>query len=149
MDDVASFLYSLETADRPHEAYARMRSECPVAREPGFVPGSMNVIVSRYEDVIWALRHPEVFSSAPGAVNIGQDHPLIPLQVDPPEHAKYRRMLDPEFSPAKMRDLEPDVRALTNALIDTFVDRGACDFHADFAEPHQPEEQRRHDPARR
>lgn len=134
MDAVADLLYSLEAADRPREAYARIRAECPVSREPGFVPGAMNVFITRYEDVIWALRHPEVFSSAPGAVNIGQEHPLIPLQVDPPEHAKYRRMLDPEFSPAKMRELEPDVRALTNRLIDTFADTGACDFHADFAE---------------
>lgn len=134
MDDVASLLYGFEAADRPREAYARIRAECPVAREPGFVPGSMNVFVTRYEDVIWALRHPEVFSSAPGAVNIGQEHPLIPLQVDPPEHAQYRRMLDPEFSPAKMRDLEPDVRALTNVIIDTFAGSGGCDFHADFAE---------------
>ena len=116
MTDVASILYGFDAADRPHEADARIRSECPVAREPGFTPDSMNVFVSRYEDVMWALKHPEVFSSAPGAVNIGQEHPLIPLQVDPPEHAKYRRMLDPEFSPAKMRELEPDVRALDSCM---------------------------------
>ncbi len=135
MTDVASILYGLEAANQPHEAYARLRTECPVAREPGFFPGTTNVFVSRYEDVLWALKHPEVFSSSPGAIDIGQEHPLIPLQVDPPEHAQYRRLLDPEFSPAKMRALEPDVRALTNVLIDTFADRGACDFHADFAEP--------------
>ena len=136
MTDVASILYGFDAADRPHEAYARIRSECPVAREPGFTPDSMNVFVSRYEDVMWALKHPEVFSSAPGAVNIGQKHPLIPLQVDPPEHAKYRRMLDPEFSPAKMRELEPDVRALTNTIIDAFIANGACDFHEEFATPY-------------
>ena len=135
MTDVSSLLYTQDAADRPHEAYARIRSECPVSREPGFMGDNQTVYVSRYEDVMWALRHPEVFSSAPGAVNIGQEHPLIPLQVDPPEHAKYRRMLDPEFSPIRMRALEPDVRAVVNDLIDRFADRGTCDFHEELATP--------------
>jgi cytochrome P450 len=136
MTDVSSILYTQDAADRPHEAYARIRSECPVSREAGWTGGDeRTVYVSRYEDVMWALKHPEVFSSAPGAVNIGQEHPLIPLQVDPPEHAKYRRMLDPEFSPIKMRALEPDVRELVNEILDGFAERGSCDFHEEFATP--------------
>ncbi|MFA5884303.1 MAG: cytochrome P450 [Acidimicrobiia bacterium] len=136
MTDVSSLLYSQEAADHPRETYAQIRSECPVTREAGWMGGDNHTIyVSRYEDVMWALKHPEVFSSAPGAVNIGQEHPLIPLQVDPPEHAKYRRMLDPEFSPLRMRELEPDVRALVNQIIDGFADAGSCDFHEDFATP--------------
>jgi cytochrome P450 len=136
MTDISSLLYTQEAADHPHEVYARIRSECPVSREAGWGGGGDHTVyVSRYEDVMWALRHPEVFSSAPGAVNIGQEHPLIPLQVDPPEHAKYRRMLDPEFSPVRMRELEPDVRALVNQIIDGFADRGSCDFHEEFATP--------------
>jgi cytochrome P450 len=61
--------------------------------------------------------------------------PLIPLSVDPPEHAKYRRMLDPEFSPKKMNALEPEARALVNEIIDRFAGRGECEFHEDFATP--------------
>ncbi len=136
MTDVSSILFTQEAADHPHEAYARIRSECPVSREVGWAGGDGHtVFVSRYEDVMWALKHPEVFSSGPGAVDVGQEHPLIPLQVDPPEHAKYRRMLDPEFSPMKMRALEPDVRELVNEILDGFVDRGSCDFHEEFATP--------------
>ncbi|MFM8304963.1 MAG: cytochrome P450, partial [Actinomycetota bacterium] len=136
MTDVSSLLFTQGAADQPHETYARIRSECPVSREAGWTGGDGHTVyVSRYEDVMWALKHPEVFSSAPGAVNIGQEHPLIPLQVDPPEHAKYRRMLDPEFSPNKMRVLEPDVRVLVNQILDGFADRGSCDFHEEFATP--------------
>jgi cytochrome P450 len=91
--------------------------------------------VAGYEESMWALRHPEVFSSAPEAVSIGQEQPLIPLQVDPPDHAKYRRFLDPEFSPKRVAGLEADARVLVNELIDGFVDRGSCDFHEDFATP--------------
>jgi cytochrome P450 len=91
--------------------------------------------LSRYDDVMWAMRHPEIFSSGAEAVSIGQEHPLIPLQVDPPEHAQYRRLLDPEFSPRRMAQLEPDVRALTIELVDRFADRDGCDFHAELATP--------------
>jgi cytochrome P450 len=95
----------------------------------------MQVVVSRYEDVIYTLKHPEVFSSAPEAVNIGQEQKLIPLQVDPPDHAKYRRLLDPEFAPKRMNALEPEVRATVNGLIDGFIDRGECDVHEALATP--------------
>lgn len=127
-------LFSPETAAAPFDTYRWLRSECPVARSAGMT-ATGTVLVSRYEDVQWALRHPEVFSSAAEAVAIGQDQPLIPLQVDPPEHAKYRRLLDPEFSPRRMAELEPEVRALVHRLVDGFVERGTCDFHEEFATP--------------
>lgn len=132
--DPMALLFSPGTADAPHDAYRRLQAECPVARAPGF-SGEHTIYVSRYEDVMWALKHPEVFSSAAEAISIGQQERLIPLQVDPPEHAKYRRLLDPEFSPKKMAELEPDARALTNRIIDGFASRGECDFHEDFATP--------------
>jgi cytochrome P450 len=81
------------------------------------------------------MRHPEVFSSNVDALSIGQEQPLIPLQVDPPLHTKYRRLLNPEFVPRKIAELEADARALVNDIIDTFIDRGECDFHAEFATP--------------
>src|SRR5258706_2712128 len=110
-----------------------MQPECRVKRSRGLL-GGHSVNVSRYEDVMWALRHPEVFSSN-DVVNIGNDMPLIPLSVDPPDHRKYRRLLDPEFSPTKMAALEPESRALVNRIIDEFVARGECEFHEDFATP--------------
>jgi cytochrome P450 len=133
-DEVIMGLFTPETANTPFPTYRQVREQCPVARVDGF-SGEKTVYLSRYEDVVWAFRHPEVFSSSPEAVSIGQEQPLIPLQVDPPDHAKYRRFLDPEFSPKKMAALEGDARALVNGLIDTFVDRGSCDFHEEFATP--------------
>ena len=60
---------------------------------------------------MWAFKHPEVFSSK-DVVKVGNEVPLIPLSVDPPDHAKYRRLLDPQFSPKKMAELEPEMRKL-------------------------------------
>jgi cytochrome P450 len=122
------------TADDPHPLYHRMQNECPVQRSEGIFGGEHSVNISRYEDVMWAMKHPEVFSSK-DVVNIGNDMPLIPLSVDPPDHRKYRRLMDPEFSPTKMAALEPEARALVNTIIDEFIARGECEFHEDFATP--------------
>jgi cytochrome P450 len=119
-----------EFATSPHAAYRALREQCPVLRSASGLGG---VIISRYEDVLWALRHPETFSSE-NSVSIGQQRPLIPLQVDPPEHVKYRKLLDPAFSRKRMLQLEPDVRSLAGELVDRFKNRDGCDFHKDFAE---------------
>jgi cytochrome P450 len=114
--------------------YRQLREQAPVTRVTGY-DGIPTVYVSRYQEAMWALRHPEVFSSAPESISIGQEHPLIPLQVDPPDHAKYRRWLDPEFSPKRIAELDADGRVLVNELIDGFIDRGECDYHEEFATP--------------
>jgi len=131
--DPAALLFTDETADAPHAAYAELRDRCPVARSPsGSMPG---VYLSGYDDVAWALRNPDVFSSAPEALSIGQAQPLIPLQLDPPVHTRYRHMLNPLFKPNRVAQLEPDVRSLVTGLLDAIADRGRCDFHQEFSTP--------------
>ena len=133
--DPGTLMFSPEGADDPHAVYSRIRGECPVARARTGMGGMPSVYLSTYEDVNWALRHPEVFSSSAEALDMGQDQPLIPLQVDPPHHTQYRRMLNPEFVPREIAKLEPDVRALARNLIDAFADRGHCDLHEELATP--------------
>jgi cytochrome P450 len=118
----------------PLPFYHRLRSECPVASMEGMV-GVGAHIVSRYEDVRWALRNPEIFSSDLVAVDIGQDRPLIPLQIDPPDHATYRRVIDPTIGPREVAALEPRIRQIVTEVIDRFVDRGSVDAHAEFTVP--------------
>ncbi len=126
--------YLPEVAADPIPFYQRLRAECPIANMEGFAEGTH--IISRYEDVKYALKHPEIFSSDIVAVDIGQDRPLIPLQIDPPEHAKYRRLMDPFLGPAAIAYLEDETRKLANELIDAFAPRGSCDFHAEFSVPY-------------
>ncbi|MGO9876105.1 MAG: cytochrome P450 [Acidimicrobiia bacterium] len=132
-DDIIADLFSQRCADDPVTVYHEVHEQCPVHRAAGMF-GGHSVHVAGYADVLWALKHPEVFSSK-DVVNIGNDVPLIPLSVDPPDHAKYRRLLDPEFSPKKMAALEPEARVLVNEIIDRFANSGACEFHEDFATP--------------
>ena len=115
----------------PQPMYKMLRESAPVFR-----PGPQGpVVLSRLADIEMALKRTDVFSSNMDAVDLGNVRPLIPLQIDPPEHAKYRRVLDPLFTPREMAGREPAVTALVNEMIDGFVDRGECDFHAEFAVP--------------
>jgi cytochrome P450 len=116
----------------PQETYNTLRRRCPVAKSDAF--GQTTVYLSRYEDVCWAMRHPEYFSNEVEGMELGEQ-PLLPLQVDPPLHTQYRRLLNPRFVPREIEKLEPDVRTLVGELLDGFVDKGRCDFHEDFATP--------------
>jgi cytochrome P450 len=79
------------------------------------------------------LRHPDLFSSRV-TLNLGNVRPLIPLNVDPPEHSKYRKLLDPLFAPRRMDEQEEDIVRRVNGLIDQFIDRGECNFSEEFAD---------------
>jgi cytochrome P450 len=81
------------------------------------------------------LRQPDLFSSSTAAIDLKARRPLIPLQIDPPAQRKYRKLLDPLFSPQRMRPLEAPIAALVNELIDTFVDDDEIDFTQQFSIP--------------
>jgi cytochrome P450 len=59
----------------------------------------------------------------------------VPINLDPPEHGKYRAPLQRAFSPKMMLALKDSIRALTDELIDKVIDRGGCDFMAEIGEP--------------
>ncbi len=127
--DPAEFL-DPGTWSEPQLFWRRLREVGPVVRDPF---DSFNVV--RRAEVEFTLRHPELFSSAMEAVDLGQERPLIPLQVDPPDHVKYRRLLDPVFAPRQMALIEGDIAVLVNELIDRFIGRDGCEFGAEFAVP--------------
>ena len=117
-DTGAVNLFSADFAAEPQPVYDRLRAQCPVARAV-FTNGP---VISRYEDVLWCLRHPEIFSSEMDLqMALGTTRPMIPQQVDPPAQTRYRKILDPCFSRKRMRVLEPDVRRYANELIDGFI----------------------------
>ena len=69
------------------------------------------------------------------AVDLKNKRPMIPLQIDPPDHKKFRKLLDPIFAPRKMAAMDEEVSALVNHLIDKFIDRGEVDFAKEFSVP--------------
>ena len=123
---------SPDLARNLHESLARMRSECPVAHSEehgGFW------LVSKYEDVLRVAQDWETFSNEHGITvpTRPTSMPAIPEQVDPPRHREFKRVINAHFTPAKVLEHEAATRALVTALIDGFVERGSCEFMADFA----------------
>lgn len=122
-----------EALAHPQPFHKMMREAAPVmAMEGGIMDAT---IVFRHEDVMQVLHDPETFSSNDDAVAIGQVRPLIPLQIDPPDHKTYRRLLDPLFAPKQVAKLEDRTRALVSVLIDGVIDDGHTNFHHEIAEP--------------
>lgn len=119
-----------ERSARPRQYFEQLRARCPIDNTEN---PSETLLLSR-GDVEKALRNWQDYSSDFGGV-MGSDEPIIPLNVDPPLHARYRRLLDPYFSPKKMKALQPTVDKHTNDLIDSFTERGSCDFSTELAVP--------------
>jgi cytochrome P450 len=119
-----------ETARHPQPVYKMLREAEPVMRVDG-----VGVVLTRRAEIEEVFKEPLIFSSNMDAVDLSNVRPLIPLQIDPPEHKKYRKILDPLFAPKQMGLLEPSVAKLVNELIDGFVDRGECDFAQEFSIP--------------
>jgi cytochrome P450 len=87
-----------------------------------------------YEQMKEALQDPALFSSRDTAEAFGRaSFELIPGELDPPEHRRYRQLLNPAFAPGAIKVLEPAIRQVCNELIDGFQDRGECDLIAEFA----------------
>jgi cytochrome P450 len=121
----------------PYPIYAAMRSKCPVGHGSRF--GGFHVL-SRFADVDEAAHNPAVFSSAQGVTvpDFGNPITAIPLEVDPPEHTRWRHLTQAWFSPASALALEPDIRAIVTRQIDVFVDRGHADLATELAVPVPP-----------
>ena len=130
--DPAPNLFDPEVAACPHASYRQLVDESPVAR----MPLTGGAIICRYDDVMYALRHPETFSSEMSEqMALGTDRPMIPQQIDPPAQTRYRKLLDPLFSRRRMLALEPAIRENAALLIQGFVDDGECEFNSQFAIP--------------
>lgn len=131
----------------PYPFYARARQQ-----EPVFWSAAVNAwVLTRYQDVRWVLRSPEVFSSA----NVLRPRVPIPPATaavlgagalsdpDPPglassDGAAHRRLRAPVahgLSPARVEAAEPFIRARAEALVDTFESDGRAELIGQYATP--------------
>ncbi len=136
--------------DNPFPYYQHLRAEQPVLR----MPGTGFYVLTRYEDLRAVLRDPDTFSntldleelSGEKARQLGalfqqrlaeKGWPHVPTlhQSDPPEHTRYRRLLNKVFTPSRVRQMIPDVQRICDQLIDAFAETGRCNFVQEFAFP--------------
>lgn len=123
-------LMNPDVARNPQPIYSMLQEATPVFRLDG-----VGVIVSSHAGVEEVLRNPEVFSSNMSAHDLKTKRPLIPLQIDPPDHRKYRKVLDPLFAPQRLKSLEEPATRLVNELIDGFAGDEEVDFVRQFSTP--------------
>lgn len=92
-------------------------------------------VVTRYEDIRRVYEDNDYFSTegvAQFQALAGETWPSLPLGVDPPNHAKYRRFLNPWFTPVAMKEMEPKIREIIGGMIDEFAGKGEVDIAYDF-----------------
>ena len=98
-------------AGDPFPAFRRLRAEAPVYWHP--TPGFW--ALARHEDIVAVSRDPATFCSSRGILLSDIERPVMPRQsiiyIDPPEHAKYRKLVQPAFSPGRLRSLEDRIAA--------------------------------------
>jgi len=130
----------------PHEVFARMRRETPVAWNAE-ADGRGFWSVTRYDDIVAVSKNPKVFSSARehgghrmfdenvvGVAGVGADQTEAPMiSMDPPEHNQYRRIVSPGFSPQRVRQLEGRIRERVTAILNRLEGADSCDFVTDIA----------------
>jgi hypothetical protein len=116
----------------PFTTIARLLEDEPVAwstKHDGFW------ILNRFDDVTAAFRDYRTFSSKMGpaipVLNLGGGH--IPVSLDPPEHATYRKILNPWFTAEAIAERENSIRTLVRGVIAPLAEAGQWDFVSDVA----------------
>ena len=117
----------------PWESWQRLSGGGPISTEiDGDGRGCWYLL--DYQQMKSALQNPAVFSSQKDSYkDTSQEFVLLPGEVDPPVHRKYRTLLNPAFSPGQVAAREPEIRRICVELIESFLDRGSCEFMNDFA----------------
>lgn len=135
---------SPEIFECPYPFFKALHDESPVYR----VPGTDDFLVTRYDDVVFVTRNPDLFSNRRDGWSAKYSHvpevaeilsegcPFVPTTAysDPPEHGRYRSVSHQALSPPRVREAAPKIERTVHELIDAFIDKGECDIVHDFAD---------------
>jgi cholest-4-en-3-one 26-monooxygenase len=125
----------------PHAEWAQLRKHAPIYwyERPGFDPFWA---VTKHADIVWLSKHPKLLLNAPRLAVFGNDVPPPTreesrhlLNMDPPDHAKYRQVASKRFTPRAVQGWEPKVRQITRSVIDAAAQREEIDFVKDVSAP--------------
>src|SRR3954471_163177 len=120
----------------PYPTYRALREHAPVKRMPN---GSY--FLTRYDDLVGIYKSTKLFSSdkkkefAPkyGDSPLYEHHTTSLVFKDPPAHTRVRRLIMGALSPRAIAEMEPDLIALVDRLLDSIEAKGNFELIADFA----------------
>ena len=120
----------------PYPTYHRLRAEDPVHHNPlGFW------VLTRYEDVVVALRDPRLVKepiAAFVAARFGAAMPAMGLSMldrDPPDHTRLRGLVSKAFTPRVVEALRPHIQKIVDGLLARVEGAGTMDLIEEFAYP--------------
>ncbi|RJQ87866.1 cytochrome P450 [Amycolatopsis panacis] len=120
--------------DTIFETYKELQAKCPVGRSDkhgGFW------FLTKSDDIFAAEQAPDTFSVAPSMLlpDFATDVPLIPIDIDPPEHTDYRRILLPLFTPKVIGRLDEGMHRTARELAVEVAAQEVADASHLFARP--------------
>ncbi|AVD83778.1 MULTISPECIES: cytochrome P450 [Pseudomonas] len=119
-----NFDFHGEALDNIFDTYAALRNGCPVGRSKHY--GGF-WFLTKSDDIFAAEQDPQAFSVAPSMMvpSVSEGIQLPPIDIDPPEHTAYRRILLPLFTPQELKKLEQPIRDTARSLAEEFAKKGS------------------------
>tara|TARA_R110000772_G_scaffold77139_16_gene166266 strand:- start:1103 stop:2317 length:1215 start_codon:yes stop_codon:yes gene_type:complete len=132
------YVFGMTTPEDPFGDWAAAVHEGPdIFYAPHAYPGGSPAwVVRRAEDLRKIYLDTDTFSSkdfSPFAKLAGDTWINTPVEIDPPEHAKYRAFINPLFTPKAMAKLDEKIRSYAAEYVEGFREKGSCEFMEDFA----------------
>ena len=142
-------LFTPDVIANPYAYYGQLRDEDPVHWNPSYELW----LITRHDDLVWLIRHHELFSSAVFKNDPRPAYPPIAesdlglyeyvrnyqgdqfIQHDRPEHLEMRRVMHSYFTPKSMEAWRPFVREAVKELLDAAEEKGSMDVMRDLATP--------------
>jgi len=123
-----------DALDDIFSTYSRLRGTCPVGHSDKY-DGFW--YLTKNQDIFAAEQDPGTFAVAPSMLlpDLGTDFPMIPIDIDPPDHALYRRILLPLFSPRAVARLEDGMRRTSRDLLRQVTEQEVADASSLYARP--------------
>lgn len=128
----------------PHEEWARLRRESPVHFfEPEGWPPFW--AITKHDDIVEVSKQPDIFLNGPGMTLVRSQEDVdqaeqqqlkTVINMDPPEHRKYRKVGIPFFTPRAVGQLDGLVTQTARKLVDGLGPEGECDFVTEIATQH-------------
>ncbi|MGQ0700612.1 MAG: cytochrome P450 [Panacagrimonas sp.] len=119
----------------PYPMYEALRQQCPVGRSAqhgGFY------FVSSYAGVKKVFEDYSTYSSTTGVGIPPHPYKMFPIDLDPPQQTRFRRILNPAFTVESVAKKRAEVEARVNELIDGFIERGSADLALELVRPLLP-----------